>query len=317
MDGMKILIAYDGTANSDAALESLRRAGLPSTAEVIVLTLSDVWLPSAVESAHHDDDDEETDDEVIVAEGRAVRALREARRTATIARDRLQKWFPGWSVRIEAHADAPGPGILDKAAEWKPDLLVVGTHGRSIVARVFLGSVSQRVLAEANCSVHIGRPPRNQDEPIRLIIGLDGSLDSAAAIDAMLRRSWPKGTEAHLVSAYAPLDLQYAPALIDPASDPRSVADIELRRIREQVEEAALRMESAGLVVVRSVRIGVPVPVLLDEAETWGADAIVLGARGHRILERILLGSVSAAVANRAGCSVDVIRPWVTKPRAS
>ena len=49
--------------------------------------------------------------------------------------------------------------------------------------------------------------------------------------------------------------------------------------------------------------------LLLEEAERWGADCIFVGARGLNRLERLLLGSVSTAVAARARCSVEVVRP--------
>jgi nucleotide-binding universal stress UspA family protein len=67
-------------------------------------------------------------------------------------------------------------------------------------------------------------------------------------------------------------------------------------------------LRAAGLAVTAEVKDGAPVPVLLDAAREWGADAIFVGAQGHRFLERVLLGSVSAAVAARAHCSVEVVR---------
>jgi nucleotide-binding universal stress UspA family protein len=54
-----------------------------------------------------------------------------------------------------------------------------------------------------------------------------------------------------------------------------------------------------------------PRRALVEDAEQWGADAIFVGARGIGLLERFLLGSVSAAVAARAGCSVEIVRPEV------
>jgi nucleotide-binding universal stress UspA family protein len=47
---------------------------------------------------------------------------------------------------------------------------------------------------------------------------------------------------------------------------------------------------------------------LVREAQRWGADCIFLGAKGHSRRERFLLGSVSAAVAARAHCSVEIVR---------
>jgi nucleotide-binding universal stress UspA family protein len=72
--------------------------------------------------------------------------------------------------------------------------------------------------------------------------------------------------------------------------------------------EATTMLHTAGLAASASIKEGSPIPVLLDSAREWGADCIFLGARGHRYLERFLLGSVSAAVAARADCSVEVVR---------
>jgi nucleotide-binding universal stress UspA family protein len=49
--------------------------------------------------------------------------------------------------------------------------------------------------------------------------------------------------------------------------------------------------------------------VLVEEAEGWGADCVFVGATGLRGAERLLMGSVSAAVAARAHCSVEIVRP--------
>ena len=53
---------------------------------------------------------------------------------------------------------------------------------------------------------------------------------------------------------------------------------------------------------------GSPRPVILDEAESWGADLIVLGSHGYSAWKRFLLGSVSQAVVSHAKCSVEVVR---------
>jgi nucleotide-binding universal stress UspA family protein len=306
MSTMKILIAYDGTEHADAAIDGLARAGLPTHAEALVLTISDVWIPSSLEQTLDEGDDGE-----ILVEGRAVHALRRARQTATAARNRVQALYPSWTVRAEGRSDAPAWGILERINEWRPDLVVVGTHGRTLLGRMFLGSVSQRVLAEATCSVRIGRRSRARTESIRIIVGIDGSRDSRAAVREVACRDWPPLTEIHLVAAHPPLDQRYAPAIASIGSTaPEQRDDEGLLRIREQIDEAAALLAERGVDVVRTIRIGLPVPILLDEAEAWDADAIVLGARGHGLLERLLLGSVSSAVAVRAPCAVEVIRPW-------
>ena len=75
------------------------------------------------------------------------------------------------------------------------------------------------------------------------------------------------------------------------------------------LEAMAAPLRTRGLTVSSVIREGDPKHVLLDEAEHWGADCLFVGARGLSRVERFLLGSVSAAVAARAHCSVEVVRP--------
>jgi nucleotide-binding universal stress UspA family protein len=53
---------------------------------------------------------------------------------------------------------------------------------------------------------------------------------------------------------------------------------------------------------------GSPRSVILDEAESWGADLVVVGSHGYGAWQRFLLGSVSQAVVSHAKCSVEVVR---------
>ncbi|HKG22127.1 MAG TPA: universal stress protein, partial [Blastocatellia bacterium] len=54
--------------------------------------------------------------------------------------------------------------------------------------------------------------------------------------------------------------------------------------------------------------VGHPRYLITDEAERWGADLIVVGSHGYQGLTRLLLGSVSQAVASHAKCSVEIVR---------
>src|SRR4030095_3748666 len=84
----------------------------------------------------------------------------------------------------------------------KPNLVVVGAQGHSVLGgRLILGSVSQRVLYEASCSVRVARD-RHKDtkNPLRLLLGVDNSEYSNAAVEAVCQREWPKGTEVRLLA---------------------------------------------------------------------------------------------------------------------
>jgi nucleotide-binding universal stress UspA family protein len=79
-------------------------------------------------------------------------------------------------------------------------------------------------------------------------------------------------------------------------------------QVREIFEPSAEKLRRAGLHTEVLIRRGNPADQILEEADTWGANCIFVGARGTRGIDRLLLGSVSSAVSARANCSVEVVR---------
>ena len=310
-EAKKILIGYDGSESSDAALDDLKRAGIPKTAEAIVMSLADVILPPPV------DDDTDTPfpthepAAVKRAHERAERKLKQAESMAKRASEQVKQTFPEWGVRHEALADSPAWALLRAADEWKADLIVVGAHGHSVLGgRLILGSVSQRVLYEANCSVRIGRRRRGDDgSPLRLIIGVDNSPYSLAAVEAVCNREGPSETEVRLLAV-----VDTVMGIAPDSSKPLDLKWIEVAdennwdQVHQIFEPSADKLRSAGLNAAVMIRRGNPTTELLEEAESWGADCIFLGPKGTRGIDRLLLGSVSSAVSARAHCSVEVVR---------
>lgn len=309
---MKILIGYDGSECAAAALEDLKRAGLGAEAEAFVMTVADVFVPLPI--------DEEVENTVPVYVPRAIRRaheraqhkLEEAADLAKQVSDQIGSIFPSWAISFDAEADSPAWALIRKADHWKPDLIVMGARGHSVLGgRLILGSISQRVLYEARCSVRIGRASdKNPDKPVRLLIGVDSSADSNAAVEAVCNRHWPQGTEVGLLAVVDTV----MPIASDP-SEPSAMKWIEVadesnwNQVREIFEPAAQRIRSAGLHAEVLIRRGNPADEILEEAGTWGADCIFVGAKGTRGIDRLLLGSVSSAVSSRAHCSVEVVRP--------
>jgi nucleotide-binding universal stress UspA family protein len=74
------------------------------------------------------------------------------------------------------------------------------------------------------------------------------------------------------------------------------------------IDSASKTLTGAGLAASTSVLAGNAKWTIIDEAKEWNADLVVLGSHGRRGLTRVLLGSVSEAVAMNAPCSVEVIR---------
>src|SRR5687767_2716098 len=122
----RLLIAYDGSANSDAALNDLHRAGLPATLEVVVLTVAYVFLPPQ-------EGEMLADDLVPPAAAEMVRPhqlhveeeVKKALELAKQAASRVQTDFPGWSVRAEADGGTPAWSVVDRAEALKVDLIVL------------------------------------------------------------------------------------------------------------------------------------------------------------------------------------------------
>ncbi len=294
---MKILIAYDGSECADVALADLKRAGLPRQAEVIVLSVMEQWLPlptsfGMVETDFH---------RQLIDEEKNTQALAQRGHT------KVHSLFPEWELHAEAAIGSPGTVLIQKADEWQPDLIVVGSHGRAALGRFFLGSVSQKVVHEAHGSVRVARGRTSKpDEPVRILIGVDGSVGAEAAIQAVMMRTWPKGSAARIVNAAMTIPPITAEHMIGPIS--QWVAS-ESARVKKMTESALSRLRGIGLEVTSVEKEEDPRHLLCHEAESWEADGIFTGARGMGQLERFLIGSVSSSVAARAHCSVEVVRP--------
>lgn len=309
---MKILIAYDGSECAEAALDDLTRAGLPKQGEAVVLSVADVWLPPPPPSAY---EIVEHGFKVRVPQGEIYDKTRpivcEAHKRATAARERIQTNFPDWTVQADSSYGSPAWEIISRADQWKPDLIVVGSHGRSALGRLVLGSVAQRVLSEARCSVRVARGRVDEPGvPVRLIAGLDGSNGSERAVREIARRSWPKGTEVRLLIATDPLAPTFIGDFIPGVSRVVEESNREERAWHDKVlEDAAHILRNSDLAIHRELVEGDPKRVLVERADDWRADCLFVGSTGYsNRLERFVLGSVSAAVAARAHCSVEVIR---------
>jgi len=296
---MKILIGYDGSDCAKSALSDLQRAGLPTVAEALILTAADVFIPQqpTIENAEEVLYPQYIPQAVKLAWERNKQQFDEAQKLADEAADILRVKFPDWQIKSAARAETPHWAIILEAKELQPDLVLVGSQGRSALGRMFFGSVSQKVLYESGCSVRIARGrDKPVTDPIRLVVGTDGSPDADTMLEAFLSRNWPKDTQVKLVTAvesYHPYGEQLS---------------TQMDRIRDIQKLAEEKLRKAGLNVIPIVKEGDPKHILLHEAESWSADCIFLGAQGVRFLERIMLGSVSSAVAARATCSVEIVR---------
>ncbi|HCX30001.1 MAG TPA: hypothetical protein DHU55_09580 [Blastocatellia bacterium] len=311
---MKILIAYDGSECAEAALDDLQRAGLPLEAEAQIISVAEVWLPPAPPSSSEIVEQARqvkvpADLKSVYAKGCA--AAKEALSAAERARERVITNFPQWGVSADSACGSPAWELVFKADQWKPDLVVVGSHGRTALGRFVLGSVSQRVLTEARCSVRIARGRVEEpDSPVRIIVGIDGSPGSEEAVRAVAARTWPPNSEVKLIIVDDPLVPAIVGDIIPPLAETIEESHAEDRvQAEKMLAQSAAILSGAAIKVTTEIRQGDPKKELPQAAEDWGADCIFVGSAGFsNRLERFVLGSISAAVAARAHCSVEVVR---------
>ena len=216
----------------------------------------------------------------------------------------------------------PGTSIVDEAEKWGADFVLVGSHGHSGFVRFLLGSIAKAVVQNAPCSVEIVRHPSHDRERLerpehdhaadsrpgmRILLAIDGSDYSTAAVRSVAGRPWPGDCEVRIISVVEQVvpaaDLQYAAGAVA-----ERVREDSAKKCEYAVRAAEAVINSAGLRTSAALLDGSPKRRILDEAKEWGAHLIVVGSHGRRGLTRYLLGSVSEAVAMHANCSVEVIR---------
>jgi len=225
----------------------------------------------------------------------------------------------GLKVESEVLLGYPRSEISAFAKSWGADLVFVGSHGGSGLARFLLGSVAQSVVRTAPCSVEIvraiTRAPSRAGKGLKILFAADGSDCSIAAARSVAKQPWPAGTRVKIISAVPPFFpvADVATVYFYPQQAVLGVEAIEQAARSRAIEaiakaQEALR-ESSVLQVERSEPLfGDPKAVIVDEANDWGADLIVLGSHGWRGFDRLMLGSVSESIAMHARCSVEVIR---------
>ena len=292
---MKVLVAYDGSSLANAAIEDLPKAGLPQTGKVLVVSVGNNGGASFGSHGRFDEH----------------RALAES------AHQHIQRNLPRWTVWSEGLRGEVSEVLLDVCGWWNPDLLVVGSHGRSRAGRLLMGSVSQDLVHQAPCSVRVVRDGRRSigDGPLRMLIGHDGSIQADAVVRSVACRSWPADTEVQIISVVQTLApatvaaLEFNTCVQEPACTVvREVDEREQHRLTAVSDGAVHLLRGAGLKSHFSVVEGDPQEIILAEADLSNVKTIFVGARGKGALQRLLLGSVSTHVVTHAHCTVEVVR---------
>jgi nucleotide-binding universal stress UspA family protein len=167
------------------------------------------------------------------------------------------------------------------------------------------------VIQLASCAVLVVKGEARA--PRRLLIGLDGSVRSRRAVGFVSGLQPPAGGCVTLLAVVEPThstSIGTLPASIRAvvAAESAALNRERLGMARREVSTAARRLIRAGWTVEKVVRRGIPLPELLRTASTRRADIIVVGARGVRGLERMVLGSVAEGTLAHAPASVLIVK---------
>jgi nucleotide-binding universal stress UspA family protein len=290
---MKLLVAVDHSETSQAVLKEVTARPWPAKTCVEVLNV--------VEPAHM---------------WTFSQTAEEAIRRSTDLVHRSAEDLRGWDLEaggVSLKGDAKRT-ILDRAKETKADFVFVGSQGVSALTHFLLGNVASAVVSHAPCSVEIVRAKEGKLPGVqKILLATDGSEFSERAARSIAERPWPKETEIEVLSVVE-LVLGSAQALLEPPyvdSDQLERQRADSMKRAQNAVAAAVEILSKSFPKVSesiSVLLDGPKSVIINEADQWGADLIVVGSHGHHGIERFLLGSVSEGVALHAHCSVEVIR---------
>jgi nucleotide-binding universal stress UspA family protein len=149
---------------------------------------------------------------------------------------------------------------------------------------------------------------------MKILLAIDGSSFSDAAVEEVASRPWPDGSEVDVLSVSEPPAIPLGEAAALPSRYYEEMEKIVQEQSSAIVDRAVTRLRSgaSSLRVTKDIVAGHPVKEIVERAERWGADLIVVGSHGYRGFKRLLLGSVSQAVASHAKCSVEIVRKRVT-----
>lgn len=282
---MKILYATDGSPASDAAARLLEAVGRRSDTELSVVSVVDAepLLPEAymVEA------------EVLES------AIDRAWKIVNQVTDRLSA--AGFSAFGDVLRGRAGPAVLRAAKDDEQDLVVVGAGRHKWLGRLLLGSASTHLLHSSPISVLLVHEPPAADTPLRVLVATDGSPSARKAVALLSRFADPRHCEVTVLSvAQVPYAAAFGPPYVAMAGVDSGLIDKMRQSARQRAREAAQELERVGFRADIVATDGSAHHLIVNEAEKGGYDLVVVGSRGHGVLGRSLVGSVSDAVARNA-----------------
>lgn len=279
----KILVAIDGSESSMHALSESFKLAANEKSWVTVVSV----VPSY------------TGDLDIVGVGRDVfQSMRRPYEKAISDALALAK-AEGASIKTVYDEGEPYERIVDIASAKKCDLIVMARRGLKRLERVFVGSVTARVIGHSSVDVLVV-PKDTTIGWQKILLTTDGSKYSKAAAERAIDIAKSYGGELKIISVVDVPSEFYA-------ESPKTVEGL-INNAKGYVEGVKKQAVASGVKAEALVREGEVYRVITDIAKEQKADIIVTGSHGRTGLRRLLMGSVTEKVIGHAPCPVLVVR---------
>ncbi len=308
---MKVLVATDGSASSEATLDLISNKPWPADTQFKVVSvveplhskLDALFIGGLGDMSRKAHTAYQADIETMVAQ----------------SKNTLAGKFGQTEVTSEVLAGNPSEQIIQAAKTYMADLIVMGGHFSSLEG--WYGSVARGVTIYAPCSVCIVHPDSsgsmakketNKENPaeMRLLIAVSTDADAELLAATALNRVWPEKSRVQVISVVPPF---HNNARFGKTKDWQDVAgkveDAAKEKAEQLVATTAKKLEEkfGADRVTYHVLHGSPRSLILQVAQDWGSDLVLMGAhsKDKTLLERIV-GSTAAAVVLNAPCSVEL-----------
>jgi nucleotide-binding universal stress UspA family protein len=216
----------------------------------------------------------------------------------------------GASVSHAVLRGVPAKTMSQAADDLPADLIIVASHGRGALGRFLLGSVADGLLRTARKPILILRGKASEVRGFhRVLAPIDLSSVSERVLGHALSFARAYSGEMRALSIYEPVEL--APHE-DEELLPRFLKPEELNHIRDKrrsdVERLVRHVAQDGVAISTQAEASPhPARAILDVADRWPADLIVLGAHGHNAVERALVGTTTGRVVAHSEVPVLVV----------
>lgn len=209
---------------------------------------------------------------------------------------------------IDGFADT---ALRDASEALDADLVVIGTHGRTGLKRLLLGSVAERVVRLCRRHVFVARAvgldaPDPHQTYRHVLVPTDFEPLSEQALEIALQLVEPGGEVELFHSWHLPLSTTMMPGRVSEAAIEPVRVSIE-EGVRAKAQALIERHAASGARITITIFNESPNRAISERAEEGHHDLIVMGGHGHRGLSRWILGSTAEATVRHAPCSVLVV----------